>query len=169
MRHGLETGEIAPEFSLIGADGMIHTLVDYRGFKGICFCFFTLEGEESKKALDELKILQQQYKQKSIAIVGICIKQEESFRETLKALKGLNLGIDLLVDATGDLSSKFDIATTPHTFIFNQSHCLIYSGAISNGSDNYLSNALDQLIGGLPIKTPWTEPLGREVKPLAYV
>jgi len=171
MIHGLETGEVAPEFSLIGADGMIHTLVDYRGFKGTCFCFFTLDNNKSLKAIKDLKEIAAEYKQKSIAFVGVCIKQEESFRETLKTLKGFDMGFDLLVDSTGDLSSKFDIAAVPHTFLFNQSKRLIYSGKVLDeaSGQNYVVEALDQLVGGLPIKTPWTQPDAEEIKPFSYV
>jgi peroxiredoxin len=170
MRHGLNTGDIAPEFSLIGADGMIHTLVDYKGFKGTCFVFFTLDGKDRENTLNELDRLKEHYKHKSIAFVGVCIKQEEGFRETLKTLKSFNLDIDLLVDATGAFSSQFNVNIAPHAFIFNQRNHLIYSGCIIDAQteQNYISEALDQLIGGLPIKNPWTEPVGSEVIELTF-
>lgn len=171
MRHGLETGDMAPEFSLIGADAMIHTLVDYKGYKGTCFCFITLGCQKSDKAIEELKRLQELYKQKSIAFVGICIRQDETFRECLKALKAFDVDFDLLVDGTGDLSSKFDIEIVPHTFIFNQSKHLIYSGTILNETtgQNYVEAALDELVGGLPISCPWTEVDGSRISRLSFV
>ena len=96
MRRSLVTGDKAPEFSLIGSDGMIHTLVDFKGYKGVCICFFSLTCEESKKALPMLKDLKERYRSKSIAFVGVCGKEEmDSFSETLTKFKALELGFDV--------------------------------------------------------------------------
>ena len=163
MSRGLNTGDKAPEFSLIGADGMIHTLVDYKGFKGICFCFLSQTCKTSQESLESITKLQEQYK--SIAFVAIYGKAEQdSFTETLASLNKLGLTIDILLDSTKDLATKFSIEATPHFFIFNQSKHLIYSGALNNGSVEYLSTALYELVGGLPITTPKTKITGTPVQ-----
>ncbi len=169
MKQGLETGDRAPEFSLIGSDGMIHTLVDYKGYKGVCFCFFSTTCQTSQKALQEINLLKSNFFKKSIAFVGICIKDaNHSFSAMLEELNTLGCNFDLLLDATGDLSKRFGIETTPHFFIFNQSKHLIYSGRLKDdyfeidgeNNINYVGNALDQLVGALPIEIPQTEPIG---------
>lgn len=168
MIKGLNTGDKAPEFSLIGADGMIHTLVDYKGFKGVCFCFLARGCKTSKETFSKINKLQEKYK--SIAFVGVFAKDAaESFTSTLEELKALPLEVDILLDSTKDLSNKFSIETTPHFFVFNQSKHLIYSGAFEdqNTKEEYLANALYELIGGLPISTPTTNVYGSEHN-LAY-
>lgn len=168
MSRGLEVGDRTPEFSLIGADGMIHTLDDYKGFKGVCFAFFADHEKLSTVAISEMEKLKADYAKKSIAFAGIYRKSaEESFSGVLEALKNLHLDIDVLLDGTGDLSRKFSIESYPTFFIFNQSKHLIYKGRAFEKSDdqtsvNYLSTALDELIGGLPISYPETNPEHRE-------
>lgn len=177
MRQTLKTGNKAPEFSLIGADGMIHTMVDYKGYKGICFCFLSLNCVASKNSLKEIEKLKECYQNKSIAFVCIFDKRaEDSFSETLTNLKDLKLNSDLLLDATGDLKRKFGVTTTPQYFIFNQSKHLIYSGCLKTSiadeasveNPNYISLALDQLVGGLPIETPYTDPIGTPVAEYSF-
>ncbi len=163
MAKGLHTGDKAPEFSLIGADGMIHTMVDYKGFKGVCFCFLSRTCKISKQMQPKINDLQEKYK--SIAFVGIFGKDEaESFTATLEELRNSGLNIDILLDSTKDLTNKFSIQKTPHFFVFNQSKHLIYSGALQSvdGSEEYLAKALYELVGGLPISLPMTTVYGTE-------
>ncbi|MCH9624683.1 MAG: Thiol-disulfide oxidoreductase ResA [Chlamydiia bacterium] len=170
MSRDLNTGDKAPEFSLIGADGMIHTLVDYKGYKGVCFCFLSQTCKFSKKSIPEITKLQEQYK--SIAFVAVYAKDEQaSFTETLSQLNNLGLTIDILLDSTKDLTRKFSVHTTPHFFIFNQSKHLIYSGAHFNQDDSidYIANALYELVGGLPISTPKTIPTGTSTTAFATI
>lgn len=178
MKRSLVTGDKTPEFSLIGSDGMIHTLVDFKGYKGVCFCFFSLGCEMSKKTFPVLKKLKELYSKKSIAFVGVCGKEQmSSFSETLAKFKDLDLGFDILLDATNDLHNRFGVQTTPHAYIFNQGKHLIYSGRIlKNTSDamgeqnaNYIALALDQLVGGLPIETPVTDVIGTTINLLTTV
>jgi peroxiredoxin len=170
MSRDLNTGDKAPEFSLIGADGMIHTLVDYKGYKGVCFCFLSQTCGFSKKSLPGISKLQEQYK--SIAFVAVYGKEEDaSFTETLSELNNLGLTIDILLDSTKDLTTKFSVQTTPHFFIFNQSKHLIYSGAhySEDQSADNIANALYELVGGLPISTPKTSPIGTATTEFATV
>lgn len=178
MQQGLETGDKAPEFSLIGSDGMIHTLVDYKGYKGVCFCFFSLTCETSQRALEEINLLKNDFSKKSIAFIAIASKeQDDSFSGMLEKLNGLGCNFDLLLDATGDLSRKFGIETTPHFFIFNQSKHLIYSGRLKDdyfhpdgeSNLNYVASALNQLVGALPIGVPETEAIGTSLKAFSGV
>jgi peroxiredoxin len=170
MRNGIEIGDKTPGFSLIGSDGMIHTLIDYKGFKGVCFFFFSLNCEYSKELICEIIALKEQFKTKSIAFVGICKKDTfTSFGESLTRLAGLNMGMDTLLEATGDLFGKFGVMVTPHFFIFNQSKHLIYSGLLKDQKTNYVSLALDQLVGGIPISTPKTEPVGSIIQDFAFI
>ena len=158
---GLNTGDKAPEFSLIGADGMIHTLVDYKGYKGICFCFLSQTCTTSQNAFKKISALQEKYR--SIAFVGIFGKEPDaSFTETLENLKSLGLGIDILLDSTKDLTGKFSVETVPHFFVFNQSKHLIYSGALESkdGQEEFLATTLYELVGGLPISSPRTAVYG---------
>lgn len=166
MRHNIQIGDKTPEFSLIGSDGMIHTLVDYKGYKGVCFFFFSLTCNVSKKAFKEIENLKLNFKKKSIAFVGICNKDiEDSFSNALKKLNDLNLDTDLLLDATGDITNKFGVTSTPHFFIFNQSRHLIYNGCCKKNlfqetnldNPNYITQTLNELVGGIPISIPKTD------------
>ena len=151
MKFGLQVGGRTPEFSLIGSDGMIHTLVDYKGYKGVCFFFFSKDCEKSQVALKEMQKLKLEYSKKSIAFVGIYRKKDqESFSGALEDLKDLKVNFDLLLDGTKDLINKFGVDVFPYFFIFNQSKHLIYKGRAkdqleNSTSKNYLAQALDQV------------------------
>ena len=174
----LVTGDKTPEFSLIGSDGMIHTLNDFKGYKGVCFCFFSLTCNESKRTFPMFKELKERYTTKSIAFVGVCGKEErDSFSETLAKFKALDLGFNVLLDTTKELIKKFGVYTTPDCYIFNQSKHLIYSGRVlkdlnserAKENTNYIALALDQLVGGLPIEFPSTDPIGSPIEVLTTV
>lgn len=108
---------------------------------------------------------------------GIAYIRANPFCETLAKFKALDLGFNVLLDTTRELIKKFGVHTTPDCYIFNQSKHLIYSGRVlkdlnserTKENTNYIALALDQLVGGLPIEFPSTDPIGSPIEVLTTV
>jgi hypothetical protein len=79
-----------------------------------------------------------------------------------------------ILDAKGDIGHLYGAKTTPHMFIINPQGQLIYNGAIDdkptpeqgdiNGAKNYVSEALQEAMGGRAVAVANTRPYGCSVK-----
>jgi len=78
------------------------------------------------------------------------------------------------MDPGGSLGHLYAAKTTPHMFIIDPNGTLIYNGAIDDhptsdrndiaNSKNYVSVALEQVLGGKPVAEAATRPYGCSVK-----
>ena len=75
------------------------------------------------------------------------------------------------VDKNSEIARAFGATSTPHIYLFNSDGKLVYRGAIDDNARNknkvkesYLSNALDNMLEGLPIKNSETKALGCSIK-----
>jgi hypothetical protein len=78
------------------------------------------------------------------------------------------------LDSTGTLGKAFGAETTPHMFVIDASGKLAYMGAIDSipsfstddiaKADNYVVDAVDELLAGKPVTTPQTKSYGCSVK-----
>jgi thioredoxin-related protein len=77
-------------------------------------------------------------------------------------------------DPSGALGKQFGAKTTPHMFVLDKAGKIAYQGAIDSvksfdqadiaGATNYVSDAVDALLAGKPVKTASTESYGCSVK-----
>jgi hypothetical protein len=79
-----------------------------------------------------------------------------------------------LMDGTGTIGHAYDAKTTPHMFVIDPAGKIIYEGAIDDhattdvadvrSSQNYVTAALTESLGGKPVTTAFTRPYGCSVK-----
>ena len=76
-------------------------------------------------------------------------------------------------DSSGALGHLYDMKTTPHVFVIAKDGTLVYDGAMDNQPDpshdprtanNYVRDAVDELIAGKPVTVSSTKPYGCSVK-----
>jgi peroxiredoxin len=76
-------------------------------------------------------------------------------------------------DGSGAVGHLYDMKTTPHTFVIAKDGTLVYDGAMDNQPDpshdprtanNYVRDAVDELIAGKPVAVSQTKPYGCGVK-----
>lgn len=83
-------------------------------------------------------------------------------------------GTAVMLDPTGALGQSFAAETSPHMFVLNAQGKLVYMGAIDSipsfnkediaKADNYVSDALDEVLAGKEVSTPQTNPYGCSIK-----
>ncbi|MDX1301481.1 hypothetical protein [Photobacterium sp.] len=72
---------------------------------------------------------------------------------------------------TGQVTGNYGALRTPHFYVFNQERKLVYTGrGVDNPRNtarmtvNDLDNALEELLAGLPVTVPVTNPIGCNIK-----
>jgi thioredoxin-related protein len=85
--------------------------------------------------------------------------------------KKYNYRAPYLLDSESKLANSFGAKTTPHIFMFNREHQLVYKGAIDDNYEDinkvkefYLKEAMEQLANGKKIKVSETDPVGCSIK-----
>jgi len=80
---------------------------------------------------------------------------------------------DWIDDSSGAVGHLYDMKTTPDMYVIDKSGTLVYAGAIDNRpqpfgdprtANNYVRDAVDDLIAGKPVTVSSTKPYGCAVK-----
>lgn len=174
-------GEQAPDFTATDSNGQVHHLSDYRG-KFVVLewtnrgCPYTRKHYES----GNMQRLQQEWTAKGVIWLTVLSsapgKQGYMTAADENAyLKQMNAHpTAALLDPTGALGHLYDAKTSPDMYIINPQGTLIYDGAIDDrpttdiadvqGAKNYVSEALQEAMGGKQVSDPVTRPYGCSVK-----
>ena len=96
---------------------------------------------------------------------------DDSFEKMKEHAKKYNYRASYLLDTESKLANSFGAKTTPHIFMFNREHQLVYKGAIDDNYEDinkvkefYLKDAMEQLANGKKIKISVTDPVGCSIK-----
>lgn len=97
---------------------------------------------------------------------------EDSFDNMVShAMDNKYAGIKYLVDKDHKVADAFNAKTTPHVFLFDSEHKLVYTGAIDDNVDkkaevkeHWLSDAMKALASGEEIQTAITKNIGCSIK-----
>jgi len=96
---------------------------------------------------------------------------DDSFTKMKEHAKKYNYRAPYLLDTESKLANSFGAKTTPHIFMFNREHQLVYKGAIDDNYEDinkvkefYLKEAMEQLANGKKIKVSETDPVGCSIK-----
>lgn len=95
---------------------------------------------------------------------------EDSYPEMIKRAKAKGFNFVYLRDADQSVVDVYGAVCTPHVFLFDEKRVLRYRGRIDDSRDvsrvksQDLRNGLDDLIEGVPVRTPDTRPFGCSIK-----
>ena len=97
---------------------------------------------------------------------------DDSFDEMVKhAADNEYANIKYLVDTKSEVANEFNAKTTPHVYLFNSDHKLVYTGAIDDNVDkksevkeHWLNDAMNNLAKGTTIEPAVTKNLGCSIK-----
>lgn len=97
---------------------------------------------------------------------------DDSFDKMVKhAEENEYKGINYLMDVNHIVADKLNAMTTPHVFLFNREHTLVYTGAIDDNVDSkeevkehWLADAMKELAEGKEITKPETKNMGCSIK-----
>lgn len=177
----VKTGEPAPAFELLDAEGNSHSLEQHRGK------FVVLEWTNHQCPFvvkfysdGNMQGWQKEFTEQGVTWFSIVSSAEGKSgyltNEEAKALvKTQNEHATAkLLDPAGSVGKLYGAKTTPHMFIIDPEGNVVYQGAIDSikstnaadiaGAENYVVNALNAALAGEPIATAKTRPYGCSVK-----
>lgn len=98
-------------------------------------------------------------------------KSVDSFESMVEHANKYNYKFPYVVDSSSKLAKSFGAMKTPHVYLFNSNGELAYSGAIDDNAKNakkvkrnYLTDAINSISNGEPIKNKTTKALGCSIK-----
>jgi len=176
MPFTLPLGAKAPDFCLPATDGKCYSLSDFADAKYLVVfftcnhCPFVLGSNPSTRDTAE------RFAPKGVAFAAInansiLINPGDSFKEMIATMERERFPWVYLRDEAQTAALAYGALRTPHFFVFDNARKLVYTG---RGVDNPrepakvevhdLDVALADLVGGVPIRTALTNPLGCNVK-----
>jgi len=175
MPFTLRIGDRAPDFTLKATDGKSYSLADFPDetlvISFTCnHCPFVVNSDEDTRAIAD------RYADKGVRFVMINSNSpntyaEDDFDHMVARMKEHGFPWVYLHDETQDIARAYGALRTPHFFVFGKDRALVYTGrAVDNPRDpslvttRDLERALDEHLGGNPISTPVTNPIGCNVK-----
>jgi peroxiredoxin len=123
-----------------------------------------------------IKDIQRDYQDRGVNVVAINSNEdigypEDSFDEMKKRAKAEDFNFPYLRDEDQSVARAYDATHTPEIFLFDKERKLAFHGKIDDNwqepdkvQNNYLRNALDELLSGKEISVPETFTIGCTIK-----
>lgn len=181
----LAIGSPAPDFCLLGTDGKTHCLKDYARSKVLVIAFICNHCPTSQLYETRIKQMVEDYKGRSVAIVGIepnspnAVRLDEmaytdvgdSFEDMKVRYEYRQFNFPYLYDGeTQAIANAYGPRTTPHLFIFDADRKLRYEGRVDNNMRENLvttkdaRTAIDALLDGKAVAVTKTPSIGCSIK-----
>lgn len=176
MAFTLELGAQAPDFSLPATDGKAYSLKDFAETRTLVV-FFTCNhcpyvvGSDDVTAKTAMR-----FASKGVRFVGInsnseVTKPDDDFDHMVSRMAEKNFPWVYLRDKDQKAALAYGALRTPHFFVFDGDRKLVYTGRgvdnpkeVSKMTVNDLANALEDIVGGRPLRAALTNPIGCNVK-----
>ena len=173
MKTLLEIGDVAPDFSLVGTDGLIYGINQYKGYRAIVL-FFTCNLCPYARGSDEyMRNLANEFHKKGVAFLGINPNNEgqDTFEQMTALMEEFKFPWRYLQDPMQQIAKRYGALATPQFFLFDHHRILVYKGraldnprAPNKSKREDLKEALMELLDLRPITISETDPIGCEVK-----
>src|ERR1700730_1308094 len=184
----LATGATAPDFALPGVDGRTHTLSDFASARVLAIVFTCNHCPASELYESRLKKLDEEYRQKRVALIAINSDNPQSFHlgelgytDVADSLAGMkvraaqrHLPYPYLYDGGSQtVAAAFGAGAMPHIFVFDRNRTLRYQGRVDDNLRESLvtvrdaRDAIEALLAERPVRTAQTRPAGCPVRGLA--
>ena len=176
MAFTLNIGDLAPDFALKATDGRNYGLRDFDEAK-VLVIFFTCNHCPYVTGSDEgTRETAEAFADRGVRFVGINANSpntypEDDFEHMVSRMDTMRFPWTYLHDVTQDVARSYGALRTPHFFVFDQHHELVYTGRAvdqpknsSRVTINDLERALEQVCAGQPVNVPITNPIGCNVK-----
>jgi peroxiredoxin len=176
MAYTLQIGDQAPDFFLKSTEEKFYQLSDFSDARFLVV-FFTCNHCPYVLGSDEVTRKTVNYFQsKGVRSVAINSNspntyKEDSFENMVLRMNENKFPWIYLHDETQQIALKYGALKTPHFYVFNESRKLVYTGrAVDQPRDATkitvydLDRALSELLAGLVVSVPVTNPIGCNIK-----
>jgi peroxiredoxin len=175
MSFTLEIGATAPDFKLPATDGNNYALSDFKD--EFLVIFFTCNHCPYVIGSDELsRATALSFADKGVRFIGINSNsagtyQEDDFPHMVSRMEEQKFPWIYLYDESQEVALAYGALRTPHFYLFNRERKLLYTGrGVDQPKDssritvNDLERVLEEVVAGLPVSVPMTNPIGCNVK-----
>lgn len=133
----LKTGDNAPDFSLIGTDGRMHSLRDYHGAKALLVIFTCNHCPFAQAKFGRMNEIFSKYSKLGLRMAAINPNDaagypDDSFDNMKKVAGERGFVFDYLCDETQETAKKYGAACTPDPFLFDADFRLAYHGRLDD-------------------------------------
>jgi peroxiredoxin len=172
----LKIGSPAPDFNLEGIDGKKYSLNSFKTAKAIIIIFSCNHCPYVQAYEERIKQIQKDYGDRGVIVVAINSNEDinypdDSFDNMKKRAAEHKFNFPYLRDEDQSVARAYDATHTPEIFLFNKERKLVFHGKIDDNwqdpnkvQNNYLKNALIELLDGEEISVPETFTIGCTIK-----
>jgi glutathione peroxidase-family protein len=181
LEHGYKIGDYAADFELKNVDGSMVSLgmMRYSSAKGFIIAFTCNHCPFSKKYEDRIIALNKKYEPLGFPLIAINPNDverepEDSFENMQKLAKEKGYTFPYLYDEPQRTTFFFGAEKTPHMYVLKKEsgkYKVCYIGAIDDDvqnskekKQNYVENAVDELLAGKAVSNPMTKAVGCGIK-----
>ncbi len=169
----LKVGDAGPGWEkLTGTDDKPHGLDDYKKAKLVVTVFTCNTCPVAKAYEDRLIALTNDYREKGVQVVAICVNDVDGDR--LPAMKKRaaekKFNFPYVYDESQKVARDYGATCTPHVFVLDGKHNIVYMGAIDDNNNpekakaHYLRDAVDALLAGKTPSKTVTQQRGCSIK-----
>lgn len=165
----------------IGSQFAGFTLRDFRGAEHsyealtadsqlVVVIFLGTECPLAKVYAPRLGRLAEEYRDRGVTFIGINANRQDSNTEILHYARVHQINFPVLKDVGNEVADSFDAERTPEVFVLDPQRKIRYRGAIDDQygvgvtrdhvNQEYLRNALNELLAGQPVSVPLTAAPG---------
>jgi len=172
----LKIGSKAPNFKLPGTDDKEYDLNYFSDKKALVVIFSCNHCPYVQAYEERVKAIQNDYSNKGAAVVAINSNEdkgypEDSFENMKVRAKERKFNFPYLRDEEQFVAKAYGASHTPEIFLFDENRQLVYQGKIDDNwqypdkvKNQYLRNAIDELLAGKEISVPETYSIGCTIK-----
>jgi peroxiredoxin len=171
----LQTGDMAPDFELLGIDDKQHSLTNYKDYKGLLVIFICNHCPYVKAKIDAIKEIHEKFKDR-IALVGINSNDsmeypDDSFENMKIIAQEKEIKFDYLVDGDQEIAKKYGAVCTPDPFLFDSERKLVFHGRIDNAmkpedtaTEKTMIDNIQKFLDGEKIEKDFDPSIGCSIK-----
>ncbi len=176
MAFTLEIGDKARDFALPATDGKTYRLADFEKAKVLVLfftcnhCPYVIGSDEATRATVE------RFQDKSVAFIGVNSNSEnthptDDFEHMMERMNQHHFPWVYARDKSQEVAMAYGGLRTPHFYVFDHGRKLVYTGrgvdnprSAAKANVNDLDRVLEELLTGLAVSTPMTNPIGCNIK-----
>ena len=171
----LQTGDMAPDFELLGIDDKQHSLTNYKDYKGLLVIFMCNHCPYVKAKIDAIKEIHEKFKDR-IALVGINSNDsteypDDSFENMKIIAQEKEIKFDYLVDGDQEIAKRYGAVCTPDPFLFDSERKLVFHGRIDNAmkpedtaTEKTMIDNIQKFLDGEKIEKDFDPSIGCSIK-----
>lgn len=179
VQAGYQVGDAVNNFRLKNTDGNMVSLADFSNVKGLIVIFTSNHCPFAKAYEDRIMALNSKFSGQGFPVVAVNpsdpgTHQDDTFEKMKERAAAKSYGYSYLVDDTQQVAKAFGASRTPQAYVLQKSGARFmvrYVGMIDDNPQDpaavsklYVDEAVSNLIGGKPVVTTITKPVGCAIK-----